>query len=291
MSACGTQPGEVFIGASAEYLGAFDQPADTFGDPLGWVHCMSDCEPSGSAFRDFYVTPCACGPGDPNPPRAGIPFEFSTQRLTAVIDTSGPTGLEAELALQIDGSGVTNAAVAWVGSQMYDYETDEWKIGLLDNNPDTGWYPKEGESWTFQCWAKVVPDYEDFVPADTELGFTAAKATFSTGTVDERTTISSDDWTFVDKVFDWIGGDTGPGETCPFVFPVLEIHGSDWTRREDRTIIVSGSPLTTMFYIERGRLLIKCAHLFPTIPPEPPATPVIGIYLEPRSHSRLIDLA
>jgi len=266
VSACGEFVGEVFLGADSEYVGGFDDGADTFGNPYGWVHCMADCEPASSPFRDFYVTPCACGSGDPNPPRAGIPFEFSTQLLTVVTDTSGPTGLEAEPALQIDGSGATNAAFAWVGPQHRDPDTGDYKLGLLDNDPDTGWYPQDGESWTFECWAKVVPDYEGFTPAATDLGFTAAKAGFSTGTVDERTAISDTEWTFVHKVFDWIGGDTGPGETTAFVFPVLEIHGSDWNRRENRTIDVAGTPVTVEFYIARGRLLVKCAHLYPTGP-------------------------
>ena len=284
MSDCGEFPGEVFVGRDGTYLGAFDGPVDTFGDPLGWVHCMADCEDSGSAFRDFYVTPCACGTGDPNPPRATVPFEFSEQRLTVISDTSGPTGLEDELALQIDGSGVTNAAIAWVGSQHYDYDTSAWRLGALPNHPDDGWYPKADESWTFQCWAKVVPDYESFTPDDTQLGFTAAMSGSGTGVVDERETISTSDWTFMEKVFDWVGPDTGPGESVPFVFPVLEIHGTEWTRREIRTIDVLGTPTDVEFYIERGRLLIKCAHLYPTVPPTPTVTG--GVYLEPRTEAR-----
>lgn len=269
MSACGLFPGEIFADENGDYVGELDI-GDGPGGPFGWVRCLAvaECDKGiFGLFRSFQTPPCNNCIGQPHSLGIHVGFGFGIQDLRTVADASGPTGLEAVDAMQCDLPGSEESFIGWAGAQVLD-GSGQWQTGILDG--DTGWHPKNGEKWVFQCWAKAIPD-DDGVTVDGGTAKLSFSFALETATAAAPTALSdsltlSGDWQFFQTIFNWSFGDI-PSGTHPWVWPLIGFAGTELKNVVAYDVDWFGSLVHLHGYAPRGRVLIKCAHLYPLITP------------------------
>lgn len=260
---CGVFDGEVFVDDSGTYIGNAGL-GDGPGGPYGWVNCAAYCENKGGIFglfRSFKDPPCSCFSGTRGT-RVGIPYSFGGQSLTSVVDTSGPPGLEGMLAMQIDLPGTGESIFTWAGTQVYD-ETTGWATGLINGNP--GWRPSNDEMWVVQFWVKAVPDDDGFLMSDSHITFCGAPRGYPEIGQAPRVPIT-DEWTFTQQIF--AANVSLFGSTPDWTWPVFNVAGTELERSEDYPEPWFGGFVTLNGFVPKGRLLMKCPHLYPYVPPD-----------------------
>lgn len=260
---CGVFDREALVDEDGIYIG---NPGlgDGPGGPYGWVSCTSYCENIHGLLRSFEFTPCPCDIGGGlRLPAAPIPFSFGVQHLSSVVDTSGPPGLEGMLAMQLDSTGAGGGLATWMGTQVYD--GSDWVYGGLGG--DTGWRPAFGELWVFQCWTKAIPDDDGFVMnGGSHIGFHGTLPGLSDTVLVPGEPIN-DTWTFFQGIFAWPYHGTAPGDAS-WGIPSINIGGDELVRSEDYTQSFFGHDFTLNGFVPKGRMLIKCPHLYPYVAQE-----------------------
>lgn len=93
-----------------------------------------------------------------------VPFDMAapSMRIRVVEDTSGPSGYEDLLAMEIDfsGSGGEGATFMGAGGGYADSGGANQGFGVGEQRSVTGWTIEEGQCWRVTYYVKAVPDFE-----------------------------------------------------------------------------------------------------------------------------------
>jgi len=263
-SPCGLFTNEVFVDTNGDYVGEF-QIGDGPAGPFGWVNCMSlfDDETFYFGLFDAFKEPaCALTEFGRN---VYVPVDgvFGVQAARTVADASGPAGLEAVAAMEVDLNGAAGQHLAWAGPQVIDGSGDWVLVGEL--NTTTGWNPTPDDTWIFSCWAKTVPDGDGVDVAGATLDFTIGVEGFGESSVTaEPPLVLSDEWQFYQAVFNGLADPTGP-----WCWPIIRFSGDilknvvTYERiYEVDPVNHTTSTVTLQAYAAKGRVHIKCPHLY-----------------------------
>lgn len=252
MADCGLFDSEVFVDENGVYVGDFSY-TDGPGGPFGWVHCMGFCEDPAFFFGvfDYFAppTPCNCRELVAIP----VGFSFGCGPIYTVADASGPLGLEAMAAMEVNLPGSPDSRIGWAGPQVVDADGN-WVYGVLGGS--TGWKPLADETWVFQCWAKIVPDENGVEIADANLRFEVAPEGFGNTPVNGDELALTTDWQFFQTTF---AGGFFPDTA--WYWPLIGFTGAI-----EHQISYTGhffnTPVPLHGYAPYGRVHIKCAHLY-----------------------------
>lgn len=289
---CGVKLGEVFQdfaipfvnNGGRGYLGTFGIGGDNYGDPYGWVHCLGECQ-NQAFFKDLFghhnpvAEPCRCDTigtrGAIQTPRASIGFDKGCEYAVPGYDFSGPTGLEAAIALYMGLDGTKNNNIAFAGPQVYNEFLGRFEPGLL--NGDTGWHKDPAvDYWVFECWAKIADDGGSWEGAGTDPAggqFTdgarltfkmAAKSHSDADVTGTHSTVNhldlTTDWQFFQVIFS--GSSNGFSIAADWYWPVIHVQ-TEHVYTVDYVIEWFGSHIHRPGYAPRGEVAIKCPHLYP----------------------------
>lgn len=266
-SPCGLFQNEVFVDSNGVYVGEF-QIGDGPAGPFGWVICagLADPEFMFQGIFDAFESPACAITETGRSVYVPIPGIFGVQAARTVADASGPPGLEAVAAMEVDLSGAPEQHLIWAGAQVVDPVTGAWiSSGEIDST--TGWNPTPSDTWIFSCWAKVVPDDGDVDISGATLDFTvSAEGSGESVITTNPPLVLSDDWQFYQVAFNGLSSPTGP-----WCWPVIRFGNATILKRivSYEKFYVTNSPnpgdgllLTLQGYYPNGRVRIKCPHLY-----------------------------
>lgn len=271
VSACGEYEGEVIVGNDGTYLGDFDHGM-AIDAPLGFSRSASDSRGiyisptvncgdwvSSPFWRPPYLTDSCVplstyplpGPQPRVPIRGGAGF-FGTLNGQIVADSSGPTGLEDMPAVEIDFCGSGSGYLSFIG------ETASQKAGEDPADYTDLWNPAFASRWVIQCWAKPVDDGNGYVMSDAsmKLGYGRLEAAIFNAPIADAALDT--DWKFFQTPF--ATSDSYPDKPA---IPAFGATGGSLFNNEGHSVIYAGVDYTLKKMTPKGRLRLKCLHLYP----------------------------
>lgn len=240
MSDCGNFTGEKIVDGSGNYVGDGSEGA------IGWTQCGWFC--NNSQFEWGASPPCPCDSlGNALSPLAQL-YDNPASSISVVSDTSGPRGLEHIPAFEIDGAGIPGSSVEWVGPGA----------GAGLHTVPTGIPLVAGVRYTCSFWIKGVPDDDGFVANG--YAWHAALGVRYYGQFDIVQIPIPSDWTFAFGV-------SSPYPSFSFVQSPNDGafamgFGTDLSKTEPYTVPIGHGVAATIFS-PRGRVHVKCIHLYP----------------------------